>query len=242
MTDPLKVLLLGRRDIGNRIAHYLIDKQPDVLCYFLTGEAWDSMSTREADPWAVMLDVFKPDIGVSVLWHKRIPAHVLSAVPRGFVNLHPSYLPYNRGEMPATWSIIEGTPAGVTLHWMSEELDAGPIIERVEVPKRPTDTAWTLYNRCLEVGESVFYHQWPRIKNGTAGSYPQPPLPAGVSPYHRRDSVQAVDRIPVEHSASMLYLLNLLRARTWSEHGGAYFMADGKKVYVRVQLEEAKDE
>ena len=39
-----------------------------------------------------------------------------------------SYLPYNRGSHPNFWSFYENTPKGVSIHEISELLDAGPII------------------------------------------------------------------------------------------------------------------
>eukprot|EP00392_Amoebophrya_sp_AT5.2_P019205 g19951.t1 len=38
------------------------------------------------------------------------------------INLHISYLPYNRGADPNLWSILERTPPGVTIH----HIDEGP--------------------------------------------------------------------------------------------------------------------
>jgi methionyl-tRNA formyltransferase len=46
------------------------------------------------------------------------------------VNLHISYLPFNRGAHPNVWSWIEGSPSGVSIHLIDEGIDTGPIIER----------------------------------------------------------------------------------------------------------------
>jgi len=151
--------------------------------------------------------------------------------------LHPSYLPYNRGELPATFAILEGTPAGATLHYMDSGLDTGPIIEREQVTVTAWDTAYTVYRRSMEAGINILKRQWPRLVAGVAGSYPQPPLPAGVSQYHRRDSTADVDQIMLTPENE--YLMRLLRARTWHEEqpGNAYFTIDGKRVRVRVHLD-----
>src|SRR5262245_54565473 len=89
----------------------------------------------------------KADVGVSVLFGYILTRDLLSLMPHGCVNLHPAYLPYNRGAYPNVWSIVDGTPAGVTLHSIDAGIDTGPIIARREVPIDPTDTGETLYRK-----------------------------------------------------------------------------------------------
>ena len=48
--------------------------------------------------------------------------------PHGFLNVHPSLLPAYRGPAPLFWQLRAGeTQTGVTVHWMEERFDAGPI-------------------------------------------------------------------------------------------------------------------
>src|SRR5688572_25850818 len=63
----------------------------------------------------------RPELGLSVFFGYILKPPFLSIFPRGCLNLHPAYLPYNRGAHPNVWSIVDRTPAGVTLHY----LDAG---------------------------------------------------------------------------------------------------------------------
>ena len=46
------------------------------------------------------------------------------------INLHLSYLPFNRGKNPNVWSIIESTPCGATIHKIDEKIDTGKIYVR----------------------------------------------------------------------------------------------------------------
>jgi Formyl transferase len=52
----------------------------------------------------------------------------LSYAPNNFINLHISYLPYNRGSSPNLWSALEGTPAGVSIHKINSGVDTGDIL------------------------------------------------------------------------------------------------------------------
>jgi methionyl-tRNA formyltransferase len=49
--------------------------------------------------------------------------------------------------------------------------------------------------------------------------------------------VERIDEIVLDRSYSAKELLNLLRARTFPPYPSAYFMDNGRKVFVRVQLE-----
>ena len=66
------------------------------------------------------IDALQPDIGLSILFDYILRSEFLELCPLGVVNLHPSYLPYNRGQYPNVWSIMDGTPAGVTLHYIDD--------------------------------------------------------------------------------------------------------------------------
>jgi methionyl-tRNA formyltransferase len=80
---------------------------------------------REVDP-----DSF--DLGVVVAYGRILPGWLVEARP--LVNVHYSLLPAWRGAAPVQRAILAGaTKSGVTLMRLVEELDAGPIIEQVEV-------------------------------------------------------------------------------------------------------------
>lgn len=68
------------------------------------------------------------------------------------INLHPSLLPEFRGLNAIGRSLAAGVrEAGVTVHYMVEEVDAGPIIRQEAVPVLPGDTEETLYERLRPV-------------------------------------------------------------------------------------------
>ncbi len=47
------------------------------------------------------------------------------------VNVHPSVLPFYRGALPVTWCLERGEErSGYTLHRLTEEVDAGPILRQ----------------------------------------------------------------------------------------------------------------
>ena len=44
------------------------------------------------------------------------------------INLHISYLPFNRGSYPNLWSHLENSPSGVSIHYIDEGIDTGDIL------------------------------------------------------------------------------------------------------------------
>ena len=53
------------------------------------------------------------------------------------INLHISFLPFNRGYYPNLWSHLEGSPSGVTIHFINEHIDGGEILLQKKVKIDP---------------------------------------------------------------------------------------------------------
>lgn len=70
-----------------------------------------------------------PDLCVVSNMLKIIKKPLLSIPPIGFINVHPSLLPYYRGATPEHWPIINGEKeTGITVHYIDEGTDTGDII------------------------------------------------------------------------------------------------------------------
>ncbi len=54
--------------------------------------------------------------------------------------------------------------------------------------------------------------------------------------FHRVKDVEAIDEIELERLYTARTLIDLLRARTFPPHHGAYFRHDGRKIYLRLEL------
>lgn len=113
---------------------------------------------------------------------------VLDRLP--IVNLHIAYLPFNRGADPTLWSVLEATPAGVTIHYMDEGVDTGDVIAQRAVTLADDDTLATAYAKLQAAMTDLFREQWPAIAAGTCGRSPQ--TPGGTT--HK-----VADRAAVEH-------------------------------------------
>jgi phosphoribosylglycinamide formyltransferase-1 len=73
------------------------------------------------------------------------------------LNIHPSLLPSFRGLKPQQQALDAGVRiSGCTVHFVTPELDAGPIVAQAAVPVLPDDTADTLAARILTAEHRLY--------------------------------------------------------------------------------------
>ena len=191
------ILFLGRED--SPIRAHLLEVEPDVVCLgpseSLTPELID-----ERDP------AFAVVHGYRVILRRP----VLERLPDRVVNLHISYLPYNRGADPTLWSVLEDTPAGASIHYVDEGVDTGDVIAQRRVEFADDDTLATAYAALQDALAELFRAHWPAIRAGTCPRIPQ----SGPGTAHR-----VADRAAVEHllSAGWDTPVRVLRGRLRSE-------------------------
>ena len=90
----------------------------------------------------------KADIGVVCSFNKKFPKEFLETTKDGFLNCHPSLLPYYRGGNPYSAVINNHEKVtGVTLHFMNEDFDMGDIVLQIRVDIMPNETMGTLFNK-----------------------------------------------------------------------------------------------
>jgi methionyl-tRNA formyltransferase len=141
----------------------------------------------------------RPDLVLSVYYAHRIPRPVRAAAPLGALNLHGALLPRARGRWAIPWVLLEGErESGVTLHEMSDELDAGDILLQRRFALSPRETATTLHARTVTEARAVLREALPLLRSGRAPRTPQDPGAATVVPplLRRRDidRTASVDR------------------------------------------------
>jgi methionyl-tRNA formyltransferase len=100
---------------------------------------------------------------------------ILDLFPNRAINLHISYLPYNRGSDPNFWSFIDGTPKGVTIHYLDEGVDTGDIIVQKEVvfDSLETETLASSYQKLHTEIQNLFFQNWESIKSQRCSRRPQ---------------------------------------------------------------------
>lgn len=124
----------------------------------------------------------QPDVVLLATWGEIIKPEVLQAYPNtAFINCHPALLPYHRGANPYTSVIKAGElHSGITYHYITPAVDAGPVLLQKQVLVDPADTGGSLKSRCAmaakqSIEELLHLLRCPETRQGTmqdaAGSY-----------------------------------------------------------------------
>ncbi|MEN9205050.1 MAG: phosphoribosylglycinamide formyltransferase [Thermostichales cyanobacterium BF4_bins_65] len=92
-------------------------------------------------------------------WMRRVTEVFLAAYPRRVLNIHPSLLPSFPGVRAVEQALAYGVKiTGCTVHWVTLEVDQGPIIAQAAVPVFPDDTPASLHAR-IQAQEHQLYPQ-----------------------------------------------------------------------------------
>ena len=179
------------------------------------------------------------DYLISVHFPYIVPAEVLDLPRVGTLNLHPAFLPFNRGWHTPSWAIADNTPYGATLHWMDDGIDTGDIALQKQVAVRPDDTADSLYQRVLAAEIELFRSALPALANN---ALPRMPQTSSGTEHCKADleAYQAMDLDTVQSVGETLTHLRALTTNSWNE--AASFAIDGKQYRVRVEFQAVEDE
>jgi phosphoribosylglycinamide formyltransferase 1 len=115
--------------------------------------------SREAFDAALqeVIDGFNPDLVVLAGFMRILTPGFVSHYENRMLNIHPSLLPLFPGLHTHEQALAAGHAThGATVHFVTAELDHGPLVDQVSVPVLPGDTADTLAARVLEQ-EHVMY-------------------------------------------------------------------------------------
>lgn len=105
-------------------------------------------------------DIDNNNLYISFGYRKIISKKIIQRAKRPIINLHLSFLPFNRGAHPNFWSFIENTPSGVSIHEIDDGVDTGPIIFQKKIKfdykKNKNITFKSTYNVLFKEVESLF--------------------------------------------------------------------------------------
>lgn len=148
----LRILLLGYGDIPSTLSEGLKAKGEEII-YFT-----ELVTLEQILKWDI-------DFVISYNYHHIIGEKIIEAYPKKIVNLHISYLPYNRGAHPNFWSFWDDTPKGVTIHYVDEGLDTGDIIIQKEMFfDKERETLQTTYDKLHMEIQRLLLENWELIK------------------------------------------------------------------------------
>ncbi len=163
---------LSMKNKGKKIL-FLGDKDSPLSLWLTEQEGSDVVlqSSEKISPSFLL----ENHIGFIVSYGYRhiIQSDVLDLLPNKVINLHISFLPWNRGADPNLWSFIENTPKGVTIHYVDEGLDTGDVIVQEEVTLSGNETLASSYDLLQAAIQDLFKAHWQNIKSGACNRIKQ---------------------------------------------------------------------
>ncbi len=123
------------------------------------------------------------DFIISFGYRYIIKENIISRFENKIINLHISYLPYNKGADPNLWSFLEDSKKGVSIHQMTKDLDSGDILLQKEVFFNDFDTLKTSYDKLINEIVVLFKNNAENILNGKIVPFKQ----KGFGSYHRKN-------------------------------------------------------
>lgn len=161
------------------------------LYQWLKQQAGEEVTLYSEKPTFTFVKELSPDIFVSYNYKYIISEEIITLMDGKIVNLHISFLPWNRGADPNLWSFLENTPNGVTIHLIDKDVDTGNILlqKRFELNER-VETLASSYKKLHDEIQKLFIVNWTIIKNFQIS----PSLQFGQGSCHyKKDSVKIKD-------------------------------------------------
>jgi methionyl-tRNA formyltransferase len=167
---------------------------------------------------------------ISIHSKQVFPAKLVKTLP--CYNLHPGLNPYNRGWSPQVFSILNALPLGATLHEMVEKVDAGPIIDQIEVKVESWDTSKTAYDKVIKAEcELLEKHLGAILSSNYSTTLPH--MRGNFNTLARFESLMPLD---LEEKTTIGECIDRLRALSHPPYWNAYFRdKDGRKVFLRIE-------
>ena len=158
----MKILFLTNNEISYGLHDWLKKDGNDMILFKekITAEVIESV---------------QPDLIISYNYKYIIKEDVIEKMPENrIINLHISYLPWNRGAYPNIWSFLDNTPKGVSIHIIDKGLDTGKILlqKKVDIDENihSLKTSYELLH--FEI-QKLFMENWEKIKNNEIKPFKQ---------------------------------------------------------------------
>lgn len=166
-----------------------------------------------------------PELLACAAYGRILPAEVLETASLGALNAHPSLLPRYRGATPIQAALREGlTQTGVSIIWMSKQMDAGDIALARAVTIEGSDDFGSLHDRLARVAAELALEAAGLLAAGTLPRAPQDDAQATyVKPLQKADL-----RIDFGQSARAV----VDQVRSLSPKPGAWMEFEGARLKV----------
>lgn len=232
-----KVLFMGRKPVAARCLETILTRQDIEVVAVLTDNHLEVSPTSEvARKHNIPLLRFEEaveacengtlnfDLGVSMLYWRKLRGALLDAAARGIVNFHPAPLPEYKGVGGYNLAILDARDEwACTAHYVDEEIDTGEIIMLERFPMNPeTETARTLETKSQTALFDLFVNVFDRL---VQSSEHLPTQPNKGGRHLNRIELEAMKRIDLGKDD----VARKVRAFWFPPYDGAFIEIEGQK-------------
>ena len=197
MRKKIKVALIANTGMGNEVLTALINNPfvivDSVLTRSLEGEfpyykelELHNLAKQSGIKCFVNLDVNVEyfdyvkerniDLIVVATFSQIIKDHLINLPKLGIINFHPSLLPKYKGATPMNWVILNGEKTtGLSVHFLTAELDSGPILLREIIEVDKNETIGSLFKKTSIIAGKVTTRVINSFLNGYIKTIEQDP-------------------------------------------------------------------
>lgn len=212
-------------DISYTSRYSSVNKNPEQLS-ILGASALNLKDQMQVD-WAIS----NFDLILSIHCKQIFPSDLVSNVQS--INFHPGFNPFNRGWFPQAFSIINGMPAGATVHVMDSEVDHGAIISQRIIPIESWETSLEVYEKVINAEVELIKSWVPKI---IEGNFPKV-KPDDEGNYNSIADYKNLCKLDLDQIGTLREHINLLRALSHGDFQNAYFISEnGEKISLSVSF------
>lgn len=172
MKNKLKILLAAENAAGIRVLRLLMNLGHDIIGVIGVPDnkaissvwrfaddsginTWEAKVVKDPD-FATTLKQSKIDMLLAIRFPYIINKQILVLPTIGSYNVHTGPLPEYAGLNAVNWAIYNGeTSHAVTLHEMTDDIDAGAIVSKKQFEIEPFDTGLTVTRKCIRYSLSL---------------------------------------------------------------------------------------
>jgi phosphoribosylglycinamide formyltransferase 1 len=159
ITDGLNVKISAV--ISNRPNAYGLEraKESNLPTHALDHKAFDSRDQFD-HALQIQIDLYEPDFIILAGFMRRLGAEFVKHYPKKIINIHPSLLPKYPG-LDTHQKVLDhrDNEHGVSIHYVTEALDAGPLIAQ----KKFTVTAKDTVDSLKEKAQAIEHQLYPDV-------------------------------------------------------------------------------
>lgn len=237
----MRIVLFAQAAFGEEVLRRLIQRKEEVVALYTPAEPRGAKNPlkelalasgirvlqpkRMRDPEAVaQYKTLSPELNLLAFVTEIIPGEILNLPTHGSIQYHPSLLPKHRGRSAINWAVINGEKkTGLSIFWVDEGIDTGPILLQKEVEISEEDTTGSLYfNKLFPLGVEALLEALDLVKEGRAPRIPQDESQATYEPPCQEEHAR------VDWSKPLSSTYNLIRG--CDPQPGAWSLLKGSKV------------